>query len=77
MLALTLYLYRILVTHLCILVLYVNRLSRVAAVNLTNWIVLRSLNAVSTVFVWILCNCLVVPPRMALCTTMLYVLYFA
>ena len=77
MLGITLYLYLMLVTHWCILVLYVNRLSRVAAVNLIHWIVLPFLNTSSTVFLWILWNCPMVLPRMALCTTMLCVLYVA
>ena len=77
MLGITLYLSLMLVNHWCILVLYVNRLSRVAAVNLIHWIVLPSLNTSSTVFLWDLWNCPNVPRTMALCMTMLCVLYVA
>ena len=52
-----------------------DRLSRAAAVNLIHWKVLPSLNTSSTLVLWIVRNCPIVSPRMALCTTMLCVLY--
>ena len=77
MICITLYLYLTRLTHWFIFVLYVNRLRHVAAVHLIHWMVLPSLNMSSTVFLWILWNSQIVPPRMPLCTTMLCVLYAA